>query len=68
MSEPSPSPIPHFFHNLPRYPQVTEDGKIDTVQFLEASKAFIKIYGELYNNKNKGGAGCMTFQSREESS
>ncbi|XP_050714316.1 glycolipid transfer protein-like [Eriocheir sinensis] len=45
MTEPSPSPLPHFFSQLsPRYPQVTEDGKVDTVQFLEASTAFIKIY------------------------
>ncbi|XP_045135223.1 glycolipid transfer protein-like isoform X3 [Portunus trituberculatus] len=41
---PPPSPLPHFFHVSPFYPEVTEDGKIDTVQFLETSKAFIKIY------------------------
>lgn len=41
---PPPSPLPHFFHVSPFYPEVTDDGKIDTVQFLETSKAFIKIY------------------------
>ncbi|CAL4065513.1 unnamed protein product, partial [Meganyctiphanes norvegica] len=36
---------PNFFSNLsPPYPDVTDDGKIETVQFLEASKAFIQIY------------------------
>ncbi|XP_042210480.1 glycolipid transfer protein-like [Homarus americanus] len=42
MSEDNP---PHFFSQLsPLYPKPTEDGKINTVQFLEASKSFIQIY------------------------
>ncbi|XP_045624909.1 glycolipid transfer protein [Procambarus clarkii] len=37
--------LPHFFSELsPLYPNVTQDGKIDTVQFLEASKSFIQMY------------------------
>ncbi|XP_071540390.1 glycolipid transfer protein [Panulirus ornatus] len=36
---------PSFFSRIsPVFPTVTEDGKIDTVQFLEASKSFIQIY------------------------
>lgn len=65
MNEPSPSTVPHFFRISPLYPEVTEGGKIDTVQFLEASKAFIKIYGELSVNLRETGAECMTFLRRE---
>ncbi|KAK7072887.1 hypothetical protein SK128_020139 [Halocaridina rubra] len=40
--------IPNFFSQLtPVFPTVTEDGKIETVQFLEAGKAFIQIYDQL---------------------
>ncbi|XP_068213616.1 glycolipid transfer protein [Palaemon carinicauda] len=35
---------PNFFTNLTTFPTVTEDGKVDTTQFLEAAKAFIQIY------------------------
>lgn len=36
---------PNFFSNLsPLYPDLTDDGKIETVQFLEATKTFIQIY------------------------
>lgn len=46
MSIPNNS-LPSFFTNLsPHYPSITEDGKINTQQFLEASKSFIKIYGK----------------------
>ncbi|XP_076031550.1 glycolipid transfer protein [Oratosquilla oratoria] len=48
MSAEETTAIPNFFSEIsPLFPEVTEDGKIDTVQFLEASKAFIKIYDQL---------------------
>lgn len=35
---------PNFFTDLTTFPAVTEEGKVDTTQFLEAAKAFIQIY------------------------
>lgn len=37
-----------FFNEIsPRYPKVTENGKIETFQFLEASRSSIYIYGRM---------------------
>ncbi|KAK8744924.1 hypothetical protein OTU49_000691, partial [Cherax quadricarinatus] len=39
------SSLPHFFSQIsPLYPSPTPDGKLDTVEFLEATKSFIKMY------------------------